>query len=45
VGYASAPSHGTHWLVEAYTSDPEALSTTRLLFWTQGKPPTQAPGS
>ena len=42
-GYSSAPSHGTHWLVEAYTSSPEALSTTPLLFWTLGKPPVQTP--
>jgi hypothetical protein len=43
VGYTAAPSHGTHWLVEAYTTSPEALSTTPLLFWTLGKPPAQTP--
>ena len=42
-GYTSAPAHGTHWLVEAYTSSPEALSTTPLLFWKLGKPPAQTP--
>jgi hypothetical protein len=42
-GYTSAPPHGTHWLVEAYTSSPAALSTTPLLFWTLGKPPAQVP--
>ncbi len=42
-GYTSAPAHGTHWLVEAYTATPEALSTTPLLFWTRGKPPSQTP--
>ena len=45
VGYTSAPSHGTHWLVEAYTASPDALSTTPLQFWKLGKPPTQTPGS
>ena len=39
----AAPTHGTHWLVEAYTTSPEALSTSPLLFWKLGKPATQAP--
>jgi hypothetical protein len=38
-----APTHGTHWLVAAYTSSPEALSTTGQLFWTLGKPTAQSP--
>ena len=42
-GYTGAPAHGTHWLVEAYTATPAALSTTPLLFWTRGKPPSQTP--
>jgi hypothetical protein len=33
-----APTHGTHWLVEAYTSSPRALSTSPLQFWKLGKP-------
>ncbi len=41
--YASAPLHGTHWLVLAYTTSPEALSTSPLLFWKLGKPPVQVP--
>jgi uncharacterized membrane protein len=35
--YVGAPTHGSHWLVEAYTSSPEALSTSPLLFWRLGK--------
>jgi uncharacterized membrane protein len=27
------PSPGSHWIVEAYTSSPEALSTSPLMFW------------
>jgi uncharacterized membrane protein len=34
--YFGAPAHGSHWLVEAYTSSPEALSTSPLLFWQLG---------
>jgi hypothetical protein len=41
--YAAAPAHDTHWLVEAYTTSPQALSTTPLLYWTKGKPPHQEP--
>jgi len=41
--YTSAPLHGTHWLVLAYTTSPEALSTSPLLFWKLGKPPKQVP--
>jgi uncharacterized membrane protein len=41
--YTSAPLHGTHWLVEAYTASPAALSTSPLLFWKLGKPPKQLP--
>jgi hypothetical protein len=33
-----APSRGTHWLVEAYSTSPDTLSTSGLLFWTLGKP-------
>jgi uncharacterized membrane protein len=35
--YAGAPSHGSFWLVAAYTSSPEALSTTPLQLWRLGK--------
>jgi hypothetical protein len=35
--YADAPSHGSFWLVAAYTSSPEALSTTPLQLWRLGK--------
>ncbi len=42
-GFTWAPTHGTHWLVVAYTSSPEALSTTGQLFWTLGKPKAQSP--
>ncbi len=41
--YTSAPLHGTHWLVLAYTASPEALSTSPLQFWKLGKPPKQVP--
>jgi hypothetical protein len=30
-----APSPGSHWLVQAYTSSPEALSTSPLMAWPQ----------
>ncbi|HEX4219935.1 MAG TPA: hypothetical protein VHZ02_16275 [Acidimicrobiales bacterium] len=33
----AAPNHGDHWLVAAYTSSPEALSTSPLEFWKLGK--------
>ena len=36
--YVFAPAHGSHWLVVAYTSSPEALSTSPLQFWRLGKP-------
>jgi hypothetical protein len=39
----AAPVHGTHWLVEAYTSSPSSLNTTGLLFWTLGQPLVQSP--
>jgi hypothetical protein len=35
--YETAPTHGTYWLVEAYTSSPEALSTSPLQLWRLGK--------
>ncbi len=35
--FTSAPNHGDHWLVAAYTSSPEALSTSPLQFWKLGK--------
>jgi uncharacterized membrane protein len=35
--YIGAPNHGDHWLVAAYTSTPEALSTSPLQFWKLGK--------
>jgi uncharacterized membrane protein len=35
--YTSAPNHGDHWLVAAYTSSPQALSTSSLHFWKLGK--------
>ena len=33
-----APSHGSEWLVEAYTTSPDALSTTPLMYWQLGNP-------
>jgi uncharacterized membrane protein len=36
--YTWAPGHRSHWLVEAYTSSPNALSTSRLQLWKLGKP-------
>ena len=36
-GYFWAPGHGSQWLVEAYTSSPEALSTTPLMYWPLGQ--------
>ena len=32
----STPSHGSEWLVEAYTTSPDALSTTPLMYWSLG---------
>ena len=32
-----APSHGQWWIVEAYSSPPDALSTSTLQQWTLGK--------
>jgi hypothetical protein len=35
------PGRGSEWLVEAYTTSPEALSTSPLMFWAHGDgPPT-----
>ncbi|HUI02041.1 MAG TPA: hypothetical protein VLZ77_00745 [Acidimicrobiales bacterium] len=31
-----APQRGAHWLVEAYTADPRALSTSPLVAWPRG---------
>jgi hypothetical protein len=36
--YTWSPGHRAHWLVEAYTSTPNALSTTPLQLWKLGKP-------
>ena len=36
--YAGSPLHGSHWLVEAYTSSPEALSTSTPQLWRLGLP-------
>jgi uncharacterized membrane protein len=33
-----SPPHGAHWLVEAYTSSPDALSTSALQVWHLGLP-------
>jgi hypothetical protein len=35
--FTGAPSHGSYWLVEAYTSSPDALSTSPLQHWRLGK--------
>jgi hypothetical protein len=35
--YAGAPSHGSYWLVQAYTTSPEGLSTSPLQHWRLGK--------
>ena len=32
-----APTYGSQWLVEAYTTSPEALSTTPLMYWRMGR--------
>jgi uncharacterized membrane protein len=34
--YTWSPAHGAHWLVEAYTSSPNALSTSGLQVWSLG---------
>jgi uncharacterized membrane protein len=31
-----SPAHGAHWLVEAYTTSPDALSTSALQVWALG---------
>jgi uncharacterized membrane protein len=31
-----SPAHGAHWLVEAYTTSPDALSTSALQVWAFG---------
>jgi hypothetical protein len=33
-----SPAHGDHWLVEAYTTPPAALSTSAPQMWKFGKP-------
>jgi len=33
-----APSHGARWVVEAYTTSPDALSTSSLQYWALGTP-------
>lgn len=33
-----SPNHGDHWLVEAYTTPPDALSTSAPQTWRFGKP-------
>ena len=35
-GATAAPARGTYWLVQAYTSSPEALSASPLQHWTSG---------
>ena len=37
-GYVGTPPHGQWWLVAAYTSSPNALSTSSLQYWRLGKP-------
>lgn len=32
-----APTHGSYWMVEAYTVSPDALSTSPVQFWKLGK--------
>ena len=34
--YTWSPAHGTYWLVDAYTTSPNALSTSSPEFWTLG---------
>ena len=38
IAEANAPPHGQWWIVEAYTTSPNALSTSSLQQWTLGKP-------
>ena len=38
IGEANAPPHGQWWIVEAYTTSPNALSTSSLQQWALGKP-------
>lgn len=33
-----APGHGARWLVEAYTTSPNALSTSSMQYWSPGIP-------
>ena len=35
--YTGAPAHGSYWLMEAYTSSPEGLSTSNIQLWRLGK--------
>ena len=35
--FTGAPTHGSYWLVQAYTSSPAALSNSPLQHWTLGK--------
>ncbi len=34
--FTRAPDHGARWLVEAYTTSPDALSTSPLQYWSPG---------
>jgi uncharacterized membrane protein len=34
--YTWSPAHDTYWLVDAYTTSPNALSTSSPVFWTLG---------
>jgi uncharacterized membrane protein len=36
--YTWSPDRGGYWMVEAYTTGPDALSTSPLQFWRLGKP-------
>jgi uncharacterized membrane protein len=36
--YTWSPPHGSHWLVQAYTTSPNALSTSPLQVWSLGHP-------
>jgi hypothetical protein len=36
--YTWSPAHGQHWLVEAYTTPPDALSTSPPQMWRFGQP-------
>ncbi len=35
--FTGAPTHGAYWLVQAYTTSPEALSSSPLQHWHLGK--------